>query len=128
MTTVTVAADAAIQALATNAARTEKGAALRQGARGVALPRHTELLVAAAKAEASVLAIEIAKAGHQLHGAIGSTEEHSLGRYTKRLWSWRQEYGNELYWQRRIASLIDGADGHLWPLVSDTVPMEAPQT
>jgi alkylation response protein AidB-like acyl-CoA dehydrogenase len=110
VTTVTIAGDSAAQAIATCTTAIDEGAAP---------PRRAELLVAAAKAEASALAVEIAKAGHQLHGAIGYTEEHPLGRYTRRLWSWRQEYGNELYWQRRIAGLIEQADGHLWPCVSD---------
>jgi acyl-CoA dehydrogenase len=104
--TVTVAADAAVQALA---AEPPGG-----------LSRGTELLVASAKAEASELATRIAATGHQVHGAIGYSAEHRLGTYTKRLWSWRQEHGNELDWHRRIAALIDGAEGRLWPLVTNT--------
>ena len=100
-TTVSVAADAAVLALAEQA----------PGA---------ELLVAAAKAEASALALEVARAGHQVHGAIGYTAEHPLGEHTKRLWSWRQEFGNELYWRHRIAGLIDEASGQLWPLLTNT--------
>jgi alkylation response protein AidB-like acyl-CoA dehydrogenase len=100
-TTMGVAADAAVQALA------EPG----PGA---------SLLVAAAKAEASALALEVARAGHQVHGAIGFTAEHRLGEHTKRLWSWRQEHGNELYWHRRIAGLLDDASGQLWPLLTGT--------
>lgn len=104
--TVTVAADAAIQALAAEPLPT--------------ISRGTELLVAAAKAEASQLAVPIAAAAHQVHGAIGYTAEHPLGHFTKRLWSWRGEYGNELHWHRRIAELIDTASGQLWPLVTNT--------
>ena len=56
-----------------------------------------------------------------MHGAIGYTAEHRLGDHTKRLWSWRQELGNELSWHRRIAGLIDDASGQLWPLLTGTV-------
>lgn len=98
-TTVTVAADAASWALS----RSSPDAGL---------------LVAAAKAEASRLATAIAAAGHQVHGAIGYTAEHQLGTFTKRLWSWRQEYGNELYWHRQIAGLVRSAGGELWPLIT----------
>ena len=103
VTTVAVAADAAVLALAEQA----------PGA---------QLLVAAAKAEASALSLAIARAGHQVHGAIGFTAEHRLGEHTKRLWSWRQEHGNELYWRRRIVRLVDEASGQLWPLLTNTVP------
>ena len=101
-TTSSVAADAAVLALAERA----------PGA---------QLLVAAAKAEASALALEVARAGHQVHGAIGFTAEHELGGHTKRLWSWRQEHGNELYWRGQIGRLVDEAGGQLWPLLTDTV-------
>ena len=32
---------------------------------------------------------------HQMHGAIGFTQEHQLHYLTRRLWSWRDEFGNE---------------------------------
>ena len=52
---------------------------------------------------------------HQIHGAIGFTYEHSLHFITKRLWSWRDECGNEAAWNlllgRHMAQA--GAD-HLW--------------
>ncbi|OLT29919.1 hypothetical protein BJF79_40110 [Actinomadura sp. CNU-125] len=79
-----------------------------------------ELTVAAAKAETSALARPVAAAAHQLHGAIGFTMEHRLGAFTRRLWSWRDEYGNELYWHRRIADLVDGNGGDVWGLVAGT--------
>lgn len=35
---------------------------------------------------------------HQTHGAIGFTYEHSLHFATRRLWSWRAEFGSESAW------------------------------
>lgn len=35
---------------------------------------------------------------HQVHGAIGFTYEHSLHFATRRLWSWRAEFGAESAW------------------------------
>jgi acyl-CoA dehydrogenase len=53
---------------------------------------------------------------HQVHGAIGFTYEHSLHFATRRLWSWRAEFGSESAWAielgRRVAAR--GADA-LWP-------------
>jgi acyl-CoA dehydrogenase len=51
--------------------------------------------VVAAKAQASSGAGVVAAIAHQLHGAIGTTEEHRLRLTTTRLWSWRDEDGPE---------------------------------
>ena len=51
--------------------------------------------VVAAKAQASNGAGVVAAIAHQLHGAIGTTEEHRLRLTTTRLWSWRDEDGSE---------------------------------
>lgn len=70
----------------------------------------------AAKARAGEAAGKVAEICHQAHGAIGFTQEHSLHFFTRRLWSWRDEYGNETYWQSVIGQSVCGA-GHadLWP-------------
>jgi alkylation response protein AidB-like acyl-CoA dehydrogenase len=56
---------------------------------------------------------------HQVHGAIGFTHEHRLHHLTRRLWSWRDEFGVESEWSielgRRIAA--QGAEA-LWPLLT----------
>jgi acyl-CoA dehydrogenase len=56
---------------------------------------------------------------HQVHGAIGFTHEHRLHHLTRRLWSWRDEFGVESEWSielgRRIAA--QGAEA-FWPLLS----------
>ena len=49
----------------------------------------------AAAGEAASIAAAIA---HQVFGAIGFTEEHQLHYWTKRLWSWRDEFGHEAEW------------------------------
>lgn len=56
---------------------------------------------------------------HQMHGAIGFTEEHQLHRYTTALWRWRDEYGGHPYWARKVgaAALAAGSAGY-WPLVT----------
>jgi len=41
---------------------------------------------------------------HQVHGAIGFTEEYSLHPLTRRLLAWRSEFGNDSHW----ASLLGG--------------------
>ena len=62
----------------------------------------------------------VAAAGHQIHGAIGTTSEHSLGRFTTALWSWRERFGSEQFWAEDLASRIldDGID--VWDVVTGT--------
>jgi acyl-CoA dehydrogenase len=54
--------------------------------------------VASAKANASRAAGAVAAIAHQVHGALGVTEEHVLHKVTLRLGAWRDEYGNETDW------------------------------
>ena len=41
---------------------------------------------------------------HQVHGAMGFTYEHSLHHFTRRLWAWREEFGNESFWAASSAA------------------------
>jgi acyl-CoA dehydrogenase len=45
---------------------------------------------------------------HQCHGAIGFTYEHSLHFVTRRLWSWRAEFGAESHWAAEIGRGVSG--------------------
>lgn len=53
---------------------------------------------ASAKARTGEAAGLIAANAHQAHGAIGYTHEYALAAYTRRLWRWREEFGNETQW------------------------------
>lgn len=74
--------------------------------------------VASAKSTVSSGARSVAAAGHQLHGAIGFTSEHALGRHTMSLLTWRDRWGNENYWAEVIAAEILEAGSEVWDLVS----------
>jgi acyl-CoA dehydrogenase len=58
--------------------------------------------IAAAKSRCGEAAGLGASIAHQVHGAIGFTQEHFLHLLTKRLWSWRDEFGNETIWNRLL--------------------------
>jgi len=75
--------------------------------------------VAAAKTVASESATVAAQAAHQAHGAIGMTKEYALGHFTPRIWSWRDEFGNETWWSRQLGRRVvaAGADA-LYPRIS----------
>ncbi|HEX4507176.1 MAG TPA: acyl-CoA dehydrogenase family protein, partial [Alphaproteobacteria bacterium] len=73
------------------------------------------LPIAAGKARAGEAAGIAAAIAHQIHGAIGFTFEHNLHFLTRRLWSWRDEFGKDSAWQRLLGRHMAqaGAD-RLW--------------
>ncbi len=73
------------------------------------------LPIAAAKSRCGEAASIAAGIAHQAHGAIGFTYEYSLHFFTKRLWSWRDEFGNESEWNLLLGRhmVAAGAD-RLW--------------
>ena len=72
--------------------------------------------VAAAKIRAGRAVGAGCRIAHQVHGAMGFTQEYPLHHVTRRLWSWRDEYGTESYWARRLGRAVaaHGAQG-FWP-------------
>jgi acyl-CoA dehydrogenase len=75
--------------------------------------------IAVAKARCGEAAGKVAEIAHQVHGAIGFTHEHRLHHLTRRLWSWRDEFGVESEWQAELGRLAAGKGGDgLWPLLT----------
>jgi len=68
--------------------------------------RHT----ACAKIRTSEAAGLIAANAHQAHGAIGYTQEYALSTYTRRLWRWREEFGNETQWALALGKNYTGVN------------------
>jgi len=75
--------------------------------------------VAVAKIRVGEAAGTGAAIAHQAHGAMGFTYEHSLHQSTRRLWAWREEFGNERIWARLLGRMVaaQGAD-RLWPFIT----------
>ncbi|MFG2613974.1 acyl-CoA dehydrogenase family protein [Streptomyces anulatus] len=55
-----------------------------------------------ARVTTAAAATEIAQLAHQLHGAMGITEEYPLHRLTRRLWSWRDAVASERRWAESL--------------------------
>lgn len=66
--------------------------------------------------EATGVASRIA---HQVHGAMGYTQEYPLHFYTRRLWAWREEFGHESQWADWLGQHLaaQGAE-RLWEFVA----------
>ena len=75
--------------------------------------------IAIAKVRADDAANIATSIAHQVHGAIGFTYEHGLHYATRRLWSWRAEFGSGTHWAEQLGrqTIMRGADA-LWPFVT----------
>ena len=95
------------------------GAAADLAAEACAGPEIGIAEVAIAKVRAGEAAGTGAAIAHQAHGAMGFTYEHSLHHATRRLWAWREEFGNETVWATRLGQMVaaQGAD-RLWPFIT----------
>jgi acyl-CoA dehydrogenase len=83
-------------------------AALRAAA--AAPPERAAALCDAARVTASLAVAPVSRIAHQVHGAIGFTQEHDLHRYTLRLAGWRDELASTRWWMRRVGARVFGSD------------------
>lgn len=107
------------QAVATHLVVLAEETALAEAALHAAVTQTPPSLTAAATAKivAEEAATAVAAAAHQVHGAIGMTREYPLGRLTRRLWAWRDTFGNAETWSAQLGrQCLSGADA-FWPLV-----------
>jgi len=77
-----------------------------------------EFAIAAAKVRASEAAGQAASIAHATHGAIGFTYEHTLHFATRRLWSWRSEFGHHGWWSARIGAAVCRSGAPFWDSVT----------
>jgi acyl-CoA dehydrogenase len=76
--------------------------------------------IASLKVLAGDAGSEVVARAHQVHGAIGMTQEFVLHQLTRRVWAWREEFGSTSWWRNGLGQLVAdvGAD-NLWPLISE---------
>jgi len=76
-------------------------------------------LTAVAKIRAGEAAAQGIALGHQLHGAIGFTLEYKLQRLTRRLMSWRTEFGASREWAVGLGQqVLDWGADAFWPKIA----------
>ncbi|QYB00393.1 acyl-CoA/acyl-ACP dehydrogenase (plasmid) [Rhodococcus sp. USK10] len=80
--------------------------------------------VAVAKSCAGHAASVVVRNAHQVHGAIGTTHEHALHRYTKPVLAWRSEFGSVGQWDQLLTrTAVDAGRDDAWGLIIDGRPM-----
>ena len=51
---------------------------------------------------------------------MGYTHEHPLHQYTRRIWSWRDEFGSEAEWARRLGAVARSKSAEqFWRWITD---------
>ena len=99
-----------------NTAAADTAAAMALNAHGT--PRE-RLMLASAKIRCGEAAGIVAAGAHQIHGAIGFTREHRLHHLTRRLWTWRDEFGHEGDWALELGRVaLSGGGDDIWPLLT----------
>jgi alkylation response protein AidB-like acyl-CoA dehydrogenase len=74
--------------------------------------------VAAAATLLDPVATTVARLAHQLHGAMGTTEESPLHRYTTLLWALRDETGPARRWASRLHETVGSSEDSVWTAVT----------
>lgn len=80
---------------------------------------HAQFAAGAAKIRCGKAATEGAALAHQVHGAMGFAAEYPLHHYTRRLWTWRDDFGSETEWAEKVGAQVaaGGADA-FWPTIA----------
>ncbi len=103
---------AASESAAATMAATQAASVLAQNADDPEKAWH-EAVVAKVQIGHSVEAVTVPF--HQVHGAMGYTQEYDLHHYTRRLWAWRDTLGNEHHWSKLLgAELAVTSPDQIW--------------
>lgn len=103
---------AASESAAATMAATQVASVLAQNADDPEKAWH-EAVVAKVQIGHSVEAVTVPF--HQVHGAMGYTQEYDLHHYTRRLWAWRDTLGNEHHWSKLLgAELAVTSPDQIW--------------
>jgi len=103
----------ALAQLASEAAASQAAAVFACGKADAGAVDYGAMVGMSRAGRAATLGAEIA---HQVFGAIGFTDEHSLHYFTRRLWQWRSAARSEQWWSEKLGEEIIAAGGDaLWP-------------
>jgi acyl-CoA dehydrogenase len=76
--------------------------------------------IAILKIRTGIAAGKLIAISHQVHGAMGFTKEYELSYFTKNLNSWRNDFGNETYWQNILGkNFLEKTNLSLWEYLTN---------
>lgn len=103
----------ALAQLASEAAASQAAAIFACGKADAGRVEYGAMVGMSRAGRAATVGAEIA---HQVFGAIGFTDEHSLHYFTRRLWQWRSAARSEQWWSEQLGAQMIAAGGDaLWP-------------
>jgi len=106
--------------MANEAAAARAGVAMAAAAADRGNTEHLIALCAAAKIRAGEAVAPVTELAHQIHGAIGFSQEYPLHPLTRRLWLWRELDGDEALWSERLGALLmSGRKKGLWSQITE---------
>ena len=82
--------------------------------------------IASAKLLADDVARIATRAAHQAHGAIGMTQEYALHHLSRRLWSWRAEYGDRTWPERLGRAVIERGPDAMYRVIAEGIRVRHP--
>lgn len=104
------------QQIAILAGEVAAAAAALEGAADALAAGDGSTQIAMAKVRAAASASLVGSIAHQVHGALGFTQEHRLQHFSRRMWAWRDEFGTQGTWEQRIGrELVAAGAASLWP-------------
>jgi len=116
---------ATLQIVAHYLAQLAELAIVGEGAIATALAIPTTMNFAIAKSVTGRAAREASRVSHQIHGAMGMSEEYALGQFTTRMWSWTEEAGRPEFWNTHIGqTFLKQSERNLWASITDGIEGE----
>lgn len=116
---------AELQVVAHYLAQLAELALVGEGAVATALEQPTTLNFAIAKSVTGRAAREAARIAHQVHGAMGMSQEYALGWYTTHMWAWTEEAGRPEFWNTYIGeAFLEQSNRDLWVSITDGIEGE----
>jgi acyl-CoA dehydrogenase len=76
--------------------------------------------VGAARVQCGQAATRVGRTAHQIHGAIGLTEEHQLWHFTTRMWAARELSGTQRMWEEALGAAVRRPET-FWDALTDAV-------